>query len=74
MKRIVFIYEFIKYKKSALSMKCSIKEALRRMQPTSFSASFLNRLLFIGSYDEVLLQSAQDLQPKHLVNFLLRLR
>lgn len=27
-----------------------------------------------GSYDEVLFQSAQDLQPKHLVNFLLKLR
>lgn len=28
---------------------------------------------FICSYDEVLYQSAQDLQPKHLVNFLLKL-
>lgn len=30
--------------------------------------------LITSSYDEVLYQSAQDLQPKHLVNFLLKLR
>uniref|UniRef100_A0A4W6EHT6 Probable arginine--tRNA ligase, mitochondrial n=1 Tax=Lates calcarifer TaxID=8187 RepID=A0A4W6EHT6_LATCA len=30
-------------------------------------------LRFVCSYDEVLYQSAQDLQPKHLVNFLLKL-
>lgn len=28
---------------------------------------------FVCSYDEVLYQSTQDLQPKHLVNFLLKL-
>lgn len=33
-----------------------------------------NVCLITGSYDEVLYQSAQDLQPKHLVNFLLKLR
>uniref|UniRef100_A0A4W6EKM8 Probable arginine--tRNA ligase, mitochondrial n=1 Tax=Lates calcarifer TaxID=8187 RepID=A0A4W6EKM8_LATCA len=32
-----------------------------------------NYLRFVCSYDEVLYQSAQDLQPKHLVNFLLKL-
>lgn len=28
----------------------------------------------VCSYDELLYQSAQDLQPKHLVSFLLKLR
>lgn len=34
----------------------------------------LHFFLVVFSYDEVLLQASQDLQPKHLVNFLLKLR
>uniref|UniRef100_A0A665WCI6 Probable arginine--tRNA ligase, mitochondrial n=1 Tax=Echeneis naucrates TaxID=173247 RepID=A0A665WCI6_ECHNA len=44
----------------------------------SRSGSFISNSIFIFQieavrYDEVLYQSAQDLQPKHLVNFLLKL-
>ncbi|XP_049445193.1 probable arginine--tRNA ligase, mitochondrial [Epinephelus fuscoguttatus] len=50
------------------SIEASISDPSLLLEQTSIS--ILQHLL---RYDEVLYQSAQDLQPKHLVNFLLKL-
>nr|XP_033504612.1 probable arginine--tRNA ligase, mitochondrial [Epinephelus lanceolatus] len=50
------------------SIEASISDPSLLLEQTS-----INILQHLLRYDEVLYQSAQDLQPKHLVNFLLKL-
>ncbi|XP_053736441.1 probable arginine--tRNA ligase, mitochondrial isoform X2 [Synchiropus splendidus] len=67
---------FLQYSHARL---CSLIRNNEEMQTSSFEPSLLLEdpsvviVQHLLRYDEVLLQSARDLQPKHLVNFLLRL-
>ncbi|XP_075893714.1 putative arginine--tRNA ligase, mitochondrial [Nelusetta ayraudi] len=67
---------FLQYTHARL---CSLMKKNERVDAVAFDSSLLLDPLSITilqhllRYDEVLFQSAQDLQPKHLVNFLLKL-
>ncbi|XP_041660659.1 probable arginine--tRNA ligase, mitochondrial [Cheilinus undulatus] len=67
---------FLQYTHARL---CSLIEQNEGAQVATFDPSLLleqtsiSILQHLLRYDEVLFQSAQDLQPKHLVNFLLKL-
>uniref|UniRef100_A0A8C5DYX4 Probable arginine--tRNA ligase, mitochondrial n=1 Tax=Gouania willdenowi TaxID=441366 RepID=A0A8C5DYX4_GOUWI len=58
---------------------CSLMQRNEDVKMSTFNPSLLSEqtsvavLQHLLRYDEVLIQSAQDLQPKHLVNFLLKL-
>ncbi|XP_006792690.1 probable arginine--tRNA ligase, mitochondrial [Neolamprologus brichardi] len=67
---------FLQYTHARL---CSLKQTNKGVEAVAFDPSLLSEqtctaiLQHLLRYDEVLYQSAQDLQPKHLVNFLLKL-
>ncbi|XP_031586077.1 probable arginine--tRNA ligase, mitochondrial [Oreochromis aureus] len=67
---------FLQYTHARL---CSLKQTKKGVDAVAFDPSLLSEqtctaiLQHLLRYDEVLYQSAQDLQPKHLVNFLLKL-
>ncbi|XP_028253351.1 putative arginine--tRNA ligase, mitochondrial [Parambassis ranga] len=67
---------FLQYTHARL---CSLMQKNEREEAAAFDPSLLVEqtsvtiLQHLLRYDEVLYQSAQDLQPKHLVNFLLKL-
>ncbi|XP_047430157.1 probable arginine--tRNA ligase, mitochondrial [Mugil cephalus] len=67
---------FLQYTHARL---CSLKRRNEGLEAATFDPSLLPErtsvtiLQHLLRYDEVLYQSAQDLQPKHLVNFLLKL-
>ncbi|KAM6915753.1 putative arginine--tRNA ligase, mitochondrial [Xenentodon cancila] len=67
---------FLQYTHARL---CSLMKKNESLEPAPFNPSLLCERTSIAvlqhllRYDEVLDQSAQDLQPKHLVNFLLKL-
>lgn len=67
---------FLQYTHARL---CSLIKKNQHIDAGPFDSSLLldqlsiNILQHLLRYDEVLFQSAQDLQPKHLVNFLLKL-
>ncbi|XP_005475074.1 putative arginine--tRNA ligase, mitochondrial [Oreochromis niloticus] len=67
---------FLQYTHARL---CSLKQTKKGVEAVAFDPSLLSEqtctaiLQHLLRYDEVLYQSAQDLQPKHLVNFLLKL-
>ncbi|XP_068609597.1 probable arginine--tRNA ligase, mitochondrial [Brachionichthys hirsutus] len=67
---------FLQYSHARL---CSLIQKNGGLESSAFDPSLLLEQTSIGilqhflRYDEVLHQSAQDLQPKHLVNFLLKL-
>ncbi|XP_019713458.1 putative arginine--tRNA ligase, mitochondrial [Hippocampus comes] len=67
---------FLQYTHARL---CSLIERNDHVDASTFDPSFLSEqsgvsiLQHLLRYDEVLYQSAQDLQPKHLLNFLLKL-
>ncbi|XP_024147260.1 probable arginine--tRNA ligase, mitochondrial [Oryzias melastigma] len=67
---------FLQYTHARL---CSLLRTNKGVDEGEFNPSLLretssiNILQHLLRYDEVLLQSAQDLQPKHLVNFLIKL-
>ncbi|XP_072217822.1 probable arginine--tRNA ligase, mitochondrial isoform X2 [Leuresthes tenuis] len=67
---------FLQYTHARL---CSLMQRNEGMEAATFHPSLLLEqtsiiiLQHLLRYDEVLYQSAQDLQPKHLVNFLLKL-
>ncbi|KAM4522818.1 putative arginine--tRNA ligase, mitochondrial isoform 2-T2 [Odontesthes bonariensis] len=67
---------FLQYTHARL---CSLIQRNEGMEAATFQPSLLREqtstiiLQHLLRYDEVLYQSAQDLQPKHLVNFLLKL-
>ncbi|XP_041831294.1 probable arginine--tRNA ligase, mitochondrial [Melanotaenia boesemani] len=67
---------FLQYTHARL---CSLMQRNKDVAAATFDPSLLHEqtcvtiLQHLLRYDEVLYQSAQDLQPKHLVNFLLKL-
>lgn len=67
---------FLQYTHARL---CSLIQKNENFESAQFDPSLLNEQSAISiiqhllRYDEVLYQSSQDLQPKHLVNFLLKL-
>ncbi|KAI3363682.1 hypothetical protein L3Q82_001306 [Scortum barcoo] len=67
---------FLQYTRARI---CSLIRRNEGVEAATFDPSLLleqtsiNILQHLLRYDEVLYQSAQDLQPKHLVNFLLKL-
>ncbi|XP_030577371.1 putative arginine--tRNA ligase, mitochondrial [Archocentrus centrarchus] len=67
---------FLQYTHARL---CSLKQRNKGVEAAAFDPALLSEQTSIAilqhllRYDEVLYQSSQDLQPKHLVNFLLKL-